>query len=107
MSKHISYFPNRETEGGWRLIPADKASKFPNIDFNFIELEIKSQQLFFGIFPQTTVIIKDDNLVYKNHIFVTLRQNRFDVWSCTKSFTVIACMLLLDEIEKKNNFIYL
>ena len=101
MSKHISYFPNTEPECGWRLIPVYKVSKLINIDFNFIELEIKSQQLFFRNFPQTTVIIKDSYLIYENHGFVTLLQSRFDIWSSTKSFTGIAWVLLLDEIVKK------
>ena len=85
MSKDIPYFPNREIEGGWRLISADHASELLNINFNLIELEIKRQQLFFGNHPQSTVIIKDGYLVYENHSFMTLPQSRFDIWSCTKS----------------------
>ena len=99
MSKDISYFPNKEIEGGWRLISTDHSSKLLNIDFNFIEQEIKRQQLFFGNHPQSIVIIKDGYLVYENHSFMTLQQSRFDIWSCTKSFTGIAWMFLLEEIE--------
>ena len=103
MSKDISYFPDREIEGGWRLIPTDHSSKMANIDFNFIELEIKRQQLFFGNHPQSIVIIKDGYLVYENHSFMTLQQSRFDIWSCTKSFTGIAWMFLLEEIENNKS----
>ena len=81
MSKDISYFPNREIEGGWRLISADHASELLNINFNLIELEIKRQQLFFGNHPQSTVIIKDGYLVYENHSFMTLPQSRFDIFN--------------------------
>ena len=43
------------------------------------------------------VIIKDGYLVKEHYSFMTLPGSRFDVWSCTKSFTGIAWGLLFEE----------
>ena len=47
-----------------------------------------------------SVIIKDGFLIKEHYSFMTLPGSRFDVWSCTKSFTGLAWLLLLEEIKK-------
>ena len=89
------YFPESESKNGWKSLKNKK-----NINLEKLDIEINRQQVFFGNHPNSIVIIKDGCLVYEHNTFMTLPQSRFDVWSCTKSFTGLAWLLLLEEIRK-------
>ena len=88
------YFPEKDS-ASWKCI------KNKNINYKKLQSEINRQQLFFGNYPQSILIIKNGEIIFDHHSFMTLPQSRFDVWSCTKSFTGLAWFLLLDEINKK------
>ena len=92
------YFPHPESKGGWRLmskrIDTEVASK---INFDKLNDAIEEYKLFFDNVASAIVIIKDGFMVNEHYSFMTLPGSRFDVWSCTKSFTGIAWGLLLDE----------
>ena len=92
-------FPKSETKGGWKFLKKNK-----NVNIKKIRTEINRQQDFFGNYPNSIVIIKDGYVVHEHNSFMTLPQSRFDVWSCTKSFTGFAWFLLLDEIKKISKF---
>ena len=88
------YFPEKDS-ASWKCI------KNKNINYKKLQSEINRQQLFFGNYPQSILIIKNGEIIFDHHSFMTLPQSRFDVWSCTKSFTGLAWLLLLDDINKK------
>ena len=90
------YFPESESKNGWKSIQNKK-----NINLEKLDIEINRQQVFFGNHPSSIVIIKDGCMVYEHNTFMSLPQSRFDVWSCTKSFTGLAWLLLLEEIRKE------
>ena len=92
-------FPKSETNGGWKFLKKNK-----NVNIKKINIEINRQQVFFGNYPNSIVIIKDGYVVHEHNSFMTLPQSRFDVWSCTKSFTGFAWFLLLDEIKNISKF---
>ena len=68
-----------------------------------LNTEIVRQQLFFGNHPSSIVIIKNEKIVYEYHSFMTLPQSRFDIWSCTKTFTGLAWLMFLEETRQKTN----
>ena len=90
------YFPEKDS-ASWKYI------KNKTINYKKLQSEINRQQLFFGNYPQSILIIKNGEIIFDHYSFMTLPQSRFDVWSCTKSFTGLAWFLLLDEISKKTN----
>ena len=98
MSEKNKYFPHPESKGGWRFInkkiDTEVASK---INFDKLNDAIEEYKLFFDNEASGIVIIKDGFMVNEHYSFMTLPGSRFDVWSCTKSFTGIAWGLLLDE----------
>ena len=92
------YFPESESKNGWKFLKNKK-----NINLEKLDTEINRQQVFFGNHPNSIVIIKDGYLAFEYNSFMTLPQSRFDIWSCTKSFTSLAWLLFLDEVKKKAN----
>ena len=93
-----SYFPLPESKSGWRLIDKkiDKGVT-SKISFKDLNHAIDQYKLFFDNVASGIVIIKDGFLIKEHYSFMTLPGSRFDVWSCTKSFTGIAWCLLMEE----------
>ena len=97
-SKMSQYFPLPESEGGWRLLDKEiDKSVASNINYEQLNQAIEEYKLFFDNVASGVIVIKDGLLVKEHYSFMTLPGSRFDVWSCTKSFTGIAWGLLLEE----------
>ena len=97
-SKMSQHFPLPESEGGWRLLDKEiDKSVASNINYEQLNQAIEEYKLFFDNVASGVIVIKDGLLVKEHYSFMTLPGSRFDVWSCTKSFTGIAWGLLLEE----------
>ena len=92
-----NYFPQPESEGGWRFFDQNNTNSIPDVDFDLLNAAIKEYQHFFDNVASGIVIIKNGYIIKEHYSFMTLPGSRFDVWSCTKSFTGIAWGLLLEE----------
>ncbi len=102
-TKNHSYFPQPESQGGWRFLN-DKAEikNLTSINLDKVNVAIESYKFFFDTYASGIAIIKNGYLIKEHYSFMTLPGSRFDVWSCTKSFTGIAWGLLLEESRKGN-----
>ena len=97
-SKVSQHFPLPESEGGWRFLDKEiDKSAASNINYDQLNQAIEEYKLFFENVASGIIVIKDGLLVKEYYSFMTLPGSRFDVWSCTKSFTGIAWGLLLEE----------
>ena len=97
-SKVSQHFPLPESEGGWRFLDKEiDKSAASNINYDQLNQAIEEYKLFFENVASGVIVIKDGLLVKEHYSFMTLPGSRFDVWSCTKSFTGIAWGLLLEE----------
>ena len=97
-SKVSQHFPLPESEGGWRFLDKEiDKSAASNINYDQLNQAIEEYKLFFENVASGIIVIKDGLLVKEHYSFMTLPGSRFDVWSCTKSFTGIAWGLLLEE----------
>ena len=97
-SKMSQHFPLSESDGGWRLLDKEiDKSVASNINYEQLNQAIEEYKLFFDNVASGVIVIKDGLLVKEHYSFMTLPGSRFDVWSCTKSFTGIAWGLLLEE----------
>ena len=92
-----NYFPQPESEGGWRFFDQNNTNSIPDVDFDLLNAAIEEYQHFFDNVASGIVIIKNGYIIKEHYSFMTLPGSRFDVWSCTKSFTGIAWGLLLEE----------
>ena len=96
-----NYLPKPESLGGWRLIDKKVDIEIENqINFDQLNTAIHQYKRFFENEASSIVIIKDGYLLKEYCSFMTLPGSRFDVWSCTKSFTGIAWGLLFEESKK-------
>ena len=97
-SKMSQHFPLPESEGGWRLLDKEIDKSVASIiNYEQLNQAIEEYKLFFENVASGVIVIKDGLLVKEHYSFMTLPGSRFDVWSCTKSFTGIAWGLLLEE----------
>ena len=97
-SKMSQHFPLPESEGGWRLLDKEIDKSVASIiNYEQLNQAIEEYKLFFENVASGIIVIKDGLLVKEHYSFMTLPGSRFDVWSCTKSFTGIAWGLLLEE----------
>ena len=56
--------------------------------------------LFFGTHAFGIAVVRYGYLVCEKYSFMTLPTSRFDIWSCTKTFTGTAWGMLLDQSRK-------
>jgi CubicO group peptidase (beta-lactamase class C family) len=56
--------------------------------------------LFYGTHAFGIAIVRHGYLVREKYSFMTLPTSRFDIWSCTKTFTGTAWGMLLDQSRK-------
>ena len=97
-SKMSQHFPLPESEGGWCLLDKEIDKSVASIiNYEQLNQAIEEYKLFFENVASGAIVIKDGLLVKEHYSFMTLPGSRFDVWSCTKSFTGIAWGLLLEE----------
>lgn len=93
------YFPPPESRGGWRyLIQDDEVRRFAGMDPGRLALVVRRQET--AVCPGDTwglVIARRGYLVREHYTFPALVPTRFDIWSCTKSFTSTAYGLLLED----------
>lgn len=97
-SSNQPYFPPSPSTDDWRwLDTTDDVRQHANMDADKLQQLFELQMLLFGSFSSAIVIIRNGYLVREHYTFMTLPTSRFDVWSCTKSFTGVAWGLLLDD----------
>jgi CubicO group peptidase (beta-lactamase class C family) len=96
-----AYFPPPESLGGWRyLIGDDEVRELSGMDPGRLSLISREQELLVGGSSYAIVIIRRGYLVREFRSFNVSATTRFDVWSCTKSFTGTAWGLLLDDSRR-------
>ena len=96
--KSDNYFPQPESNGGWRFLKdADEITDLTSMNLGKLDDVIESYKFFFDTYASGIAIIQNGHLIKEHYSFMTLPGSRFDVWSCTKSFTGIAWGLLLEE----------
>jgi len=92
------YFPPPESAGGWRYLSSpDDVRNLGGMDAAALEHVHNRQQIFHGGDSWSIVIIRHGHLVREFHTFNVLFPSRFDIWSCTKSFTATAWGLLFED----------
>ena len=95
------YYPSPESSGGWHLLQNKKEIKdLTKMNLDILDNVIESYKFFFDTYASGIAIIRNGHLIKEHYSFMTLPGSRFDVWSCTKSFTGIAWGLLLEESRK-------
>lgn len=92
------YFPPAESRGGWRYLaePSD-VREFAGMDTTTLDLMYERQQIFHAGDSWSIVVIRHGHLVREFHTFNVLFPSRFDIWSCTKSFTSTAWGMLFED----------
>ena len=70
------------------------------LDPDRLDLVRRRQELLYGGFCWSIVIVRRGYLVREFHTALVSPSTRFDVWSCTKSFTGTAWGLLLDDSRR-------
>lgn len=97
-SSEKPYYPPPESKGTWRhLESADDVLNYASMDAAKLERVFELQDFLFGGTSSATVIIRRGYLVREHSSFMGLASSRFDIWSCTKSFTGLAWGLLLED----------
>ncbi len=98
MPLNEAYFPPPESQGGWRYLtrPEDVRQVGGMHPIKLDNLMI-NQELLLGGNSWGIVIIRHGQLVREHYTFNVLVPSRFDVWSCTKSFTGVTWGFLLDD----------
>jgi CubicO group peptidase (beta-lactamase class C family) len=82
------YFPPPESNGGWRwLMEGDQVRSLGGMDPIKLERLRKAQEDAHPGDSWSIVVIRHGYLVKEIHTFNVLVPTRFDIWSCTKSFT--------------------
>src|SRR5258706_13305399 len=92
------YYPPPESRGGWRwLTGAEAIREQAGMDSAKLDQAMQTQEWLYGGDSWGIVIIRHGYLVREQYTFNVLIPTRFDVWSCTKTFTGAAWGLLLDD----------
>ena len=91
-------FPPPPSQADWRwLDTAEDARQYAGMDSCKLSRLFEQQMRLFGSYSFGIVVIRHGYLVREHHTFMGLPTSRFDIWSCTKSFTGIAWALLLED----------
>jgi CubicO group peptidase (beta-lactamase class C family) len=92
------YFPPPESQGGWRYLTSpDDVRQVGGMDPSKLDDLILDQERLLGGDSWGVAIIRHGQLVREHYTFNVLVPSRFDVWSCTKSFTGVTWGFLLDD----------
>ena len=95
------YYPPAESQGGWRYLEnAEEIYKHAKMYAEKLARVFELQDFLFGGYTASTVIIRHGYLVKEHSSFMGLPSSRFDIWSCTKSFTGLAWGLLFEDSRK-------
>ncbi len=92
-----SYYPPPAAAGDWRWLPPDDVREIAGIDAEQLERVFALQRHLFGSFAWGAVVIRHGWLVCERYSFMSQPTSRFDIWSCTKSFTSTAWGMLLHD----------
>jgi len=83
-----NYYPQPESLGGWRFLKdSGEIKSITNVSLGKLDNLIHRYRLFFDTHASGIVIIRNGYVIKEHYSFMTLPGSRFDVWSCTKSFT--------------------
>lgn len=94
----VNYFPPPESKGGWRYLKEPgEIRKIAGMDAARLDAVFRDQENRYGDHSWSIAIIRHGWLAREFHTFNVLAHTRFDIWSCTKSFTGTAWGLLLDD----------
>ena len=97
-SQDAEYYPPAESQGGWRWLDSTESiQEQAGMDASKLEKVFELQDFLFGGYSSSTVIIRKGYLVGEHASFMGLASSRFDVWSCTKSFTGLVWGMLLED----------
>ena len=95
------YYPPPESQGGWRyLTRAEDVRQVGGMDPLKLDNLLLNQELLLGGDSWGVAIIRHGRLVREHYTFNVLTPTRFDVWSCTKSFSGVAWGFVLDDSQK-------
>jgi len=96
----MAYYPPPESKGGWRRLsePQEVRAK-GGIDPDKLEIAWQLNQ-FFHPNPSAVVVIRHGYLVAEWSTFSVLPHTKFNIWSCTKSFTATAFGILFEDIRQ-------
>jgi CubicO group peptidase (beta-lactamase class C family) len=93
-----TYYPPPESKGGWRwLSDGDEIVEKAGMDPAKLAQVQQLQEFLHGSESWGIAIIRHGYLVREFYTFNVWPTTRFDVWSCTKTFTGAAWGLLLDD----------
>jgi CubicO group peptidase (beta-lactamase class C family) len=93
-----TYYPPPESAGGWRwLEDPEQVRTLGGLDPDRLELVRQRQEFVYGGDSWAIAIVRHGYLVREYYTFNVLVPTRFDIWSCTKTFTGTAWSLLLDD----------
>lgn len=91
-----SYYPLPESQGGWRWLRGpDEVRSVGGIDPDRLQFACEYNAQFED--SSATVIIRNGYLVAEWYENSALATTRYDIWSCTKSFTGTAFGILLGD----------
>ena len=96
-----AYYPPPESVGGWRwLAEPSEVMELAGMSPERLEAVGERQLTFNAGDSWSIAIIRHGYLVREFHTFNVLTASRFDIWSCTKSFTSTALGLLFDDARR-------
>jgi CubicO group peptidase (beta-lactamase class C family) len=93
----LAYVPPPESAGGWRTLATPEVADLAGMDPARLDALGERQQLFNAGDSWSIVIVRRGYLVREFHTFNVLGPTRFDIWSCTKSFTSTAFGLAFED----------
>src|SRR5258708_21293874 len=92
------YYPPPESQGGWRwLTGAAAIREQAGMDSAKLDQAMQQQEWLYGGDSWGNVITRYGYIVREQYTYNVEIPTRFDVWSCTKTFTGTAWGLLLDD----------
>jgi CubicO group peptidase (beta-lactamase class C family) len=89
-------FPAPESEGGWCLARTRDDVAAAGLDPDRLAAFDRTELTLFGGETFAVSVIRGGVLAHELRSFNVLHDSRFDVWSCTKSFTGLGYMFLLE-----------
>jgi len=98
MINSTTYYPPPESTGGWRYLKTDEEVRaLGGMDPGKLEQVRRFHEYLYGGASWGMAIIRHGYLVREFYTFNVVSNTRFNVWSCSKTFTGTAWGLLLDD----------